>query len=231
MPKSKPIEGTYVPSADVPTEGAYAPIAAANKPFEAAAYKPIDGAYEPTKDPYKPSESAYEPIQDAQRLAVSWTESPIGTAGLMLTLGALESIANDVAIDLLGGRKISPPWWSPIEQLGWKQPRPPIVRWEISDARSDSLHILLAPWILSALQQEDVRAVLQGLASSMVWAIGSSVQKKFERKPERPTPNVFAATRDILIAAQDTLNGQKGKIRIFVKTADGTEVNLWVDLE
>ncbi|HBY94688.1 MAG TPA: hypothetical protein DEP84_12130 [Chloroflexi bacterium] len=167
----------------------------------------------------------------------------IGERVDLLSLGViqinLQRIADKVAHDLLVAEGIlAPGWrWSNYPSR-WFQPEyPRFVQLDVAQAHAGSFDSTLAIAVLATLADPHAVAILENLASNVIWAIGTSglrgVTREFAhhlpvpsrfRRQDRDPYQVEALVRDSILVAEQNPN-----IKAIRYRASGAEVIL--DLE
>ncbi len=131
----------------------------------------------------------YEHADDAGRLSVSYSDSKLDLYALGILNTNLQSIVDKVTFnmlrthDLLASEEVVAkfePILKPARFSEKKWPRHgPLVRAEVDRIKVGSLDQDTLFLLNTALTNADARAMLQGLAANVVWAIGASAARRF----------------------------------------------------
>ena len=167
----------------------------------------------------------YELIDEAQPLQINYEGPTLDAITLGVLQVQLQEITDKVAYGLLAREDLFAYQRSSIRPRRlYFLDEDRIVRAPVSQIHSGSLQQELTFAVLSVLADSDVRSVLLGVASNIVYAIGTCGVKgvvkqalgRFEfGRPNRPDPfNISANVRTILRAMAANSNGGKMMLRL-----------------
>lgn len=173
----------------------------------------------------------YEWLEEVQPLKISYEGEPLDIVTLGMLQVQLQEITDKVAYSLLSREDLfdrQPRSYRPRRLYSFEDDR--IIKGQVKSIKSGSLEQEISFIVLSALADPDMRSVLLGVASNIVYAIGTSgvkgITKKMlgrmdNNKPNRTDPfNISAHIRAILSALVRNGNGKKATLKISHQRGD-----------
>ena len=173
----------------------------------------------------------YEMLEEVQPLKISYEGETLDIVTLGVLQLQLQEITDKVTYSLLSREDLldqQPRSYRPRRLYSFEDDR--IVKSQVKSIKSGSLEQEISFIVLSALADPDVRSVLLGIASNIIYAIGTSgvkgITKKMlgrmdNNKPNRVDPfNISAHLRVILRALTTNGNGKKARLKISHQRGD-----------
>ncbi len=182
----------------------------------------------------------YETLEDSQPLQIDYAGPTLDAMTLGVLQVQLQEITDKVAYGLLARENLFEHQQSPRPRRLYFLDDDRVVKARVSQIQSGSLQEGITFAVLSVLADPDVRSVLLGVASNIVYAIGASGVKGIARqalgrlesdRPKRSDPfGIAANVRTILRAMASNSNGGKMTLK-FSHQRGNEKVEVEIQIE
>jgi hypothetical protein len=182
----------------------------------------------------------YELLEEVNRLRIEYEGPPLDASALGILQLQLQEIVDKVATELLARDRLLDPRDPRSRRRGvYGRSEERVVKIKVEQIQSGSLFQEVSFWVQSVLADPDMRSVLLGVASNIIYAISSSGVRGITRRipiprdllPQRQSDfDVGANVRAIVQALSASGENHKARLRLIHRRGDETlEVELQID--